>query len=70
MVKISASAENPLGVIRFYEFATRNVSTIAEIPRSVIVSATGFDAAPDGSIVVWSQLDRNVHDLMLLERFR
>jgi hypothetical protein len=46
------------------------ISAIAEIPRSVIVSATGFDAAPDGSIVVWSQLDRNVHDLMLLERFR
>jgi len=46
------------------------VSTIAEIPGYVIPSATGFYAVPDGSIVMWSQLDRTVHDLMLLERFR
>jgi Tol biopolymer transport system component/DNA-binding winged helix-turn-helix (wHTH) protein len=67
---IDLTASNPPSVIRFYDSVTRNVSMVANIPRYVIVEASGFDAAPDGSIVMWSQLDRHIQDLMLLERFR
>jgi hypothetical protein len=67
---IDVTTSNPPGVIRFHDPATGDVSTIADIPGYVIPSATGFYAVPDGSIVMWSQLDRTVHDLMLLERFR
>jgi Tol biopolymer transport system component/DNA-binding winged helix-turn-helix (wHTH) protein len=67
---IDSTTSNPPGVIQFHDFDTRNVTTIAEVPNYVIPSASGFHAVPDGSIVMWSQLDRTIHDLMLLERFR
>jgi Tol biopolymer transport system component/DNA-binding winged helix-turn-helix (wHTH) protein len=67
---IDVTTSNPPGVMRRYDAATRDVSTIAETPGYVIPSATGFYAVRDGSIVMWSQLDRTVHDLMLVERFR
>ena len=67
---MDVTTSNPPAVIRLYDAATRQVSTIAEVPRSVIVSATVFSAARDGTVLMWSQLDRSVHDLMWLERFR
>lgn len=67
---LDVTASNPPSVIRSYDPATHEVSKIAEVPGYVISSATGFHAVRDGSIVMWSQLDRTVHDLMLVERFR
>lgn len=57
-------------VIRFYDSVTREVSEIAKVSGYVIPSAIGFDAVRDGTAVLWSQLDRSSHDLMLVERFR
>jgi Tol biopolymer transport system component/DNA-binding winged helix-turn-helix (wHTH) protein len=67
---IDITTSNPPGVIRSYDFATREVSKIAEVPGYVIRSSTGFSAVRDGTVLLWSQLDRSVHDLMLLDRFR
>jgi Tol biopolymer transport system component/DNA-binding winged helix-turn-helix (wHTH) protein len=67
---IDVTASNPPAAIRWFDAATRTVSKIAEIADYVMPSATGFSAARDGSAVMWSQLDRSAHDLMLLERFR
>jgi Tol biopolymer transport system component/DNA-binding winged helix-turn-helix (wHTH) protein len=67
---IDATTSNPPAVIRFYDSATGEVSKIAGVPGYVIPSATGFSAARTAAVVMWSQLDRSAHDLMLLERFR
>jgi Tol biopolymer transport system component/DNA-binding winged helix-turn-helix (wHTH) protein len=67
---IDVTKSNPPAAIRFDDSATREVSTIADVPRSVISSATGFHASRDGAILMWSQLDRSAHELMLVERFR
>jgi Tol biopolymer transport system component len=67
---MDVTTSNPLAVIRFYDSSTRQVSKIAEVPGYVIPSATGFYAVRDGTVMMWSQLDRSAHDLMLLERFR
>ena len=34
-------------------------------PRQRVSSATGFSAVRDGSVLMWSQLDPSIHDLML-----
>jgi Tol biopolymer transport system component/DNA-binding winged helix-turn-helix (wHTH) protein len=60
----------PPAVIRFYDAATHEESTIAEIRRWIIPSSTGFHAVRNGTMVMWSQLDRSAYDLMLVERFR
>jgi Tol biopolymer transport system component/DNA-binding winged helix-turn-helix (wHTH) protein len=67
---IDATTSNPPAVIRFYDSATHEVSKIAEVPGYVIPSATGFYAVREGAVMMWSQLDRSAHDLMLVERFR
>ena len=56
--------------IRFYDSRTREVSKIAEVADFVIPSAIGFSAVRDGTVIMWSQLDRSSHDLMLLEGVR
>jgi Tol biopolymer transport system component/DNA-binding winged helix-turn-helix (wHTH) protein len=67
---IDDTTSNPPAALRLYDFVTRETSTISKIPAYVIPNATGLSAIRDGSIVLWSQLDRSVHDLMLLDRFR
>jgi Tol biopolymer transport system component/DNA-binding winged helix-turn-helix (wHTH) protein len=70
IVWIDVTASNPPAPIWFHESATGEVSKIAEIAAYVIPSATGLSAVRDGAVVMWSQLDRSTHDLMLLERFK
>ena len=70
IVWIDVTGANPPATIRYYDAKTREVSAIADVPNYVIPSATGFSAVRDGTVVMWSQLDRSAYDLMLLERFR
>jgi len=67
---VDVTASNPPAVIRFYDSATREMSKITEVPGYVIPSATGFNAARNSTVIMWSQLDRSSHDLMLVNRFR
>ncbi len=67
---IDVTTSNPPSPIWLYDSTTREVSKIAEVTGYVIPSATGFSAVRDGSVFMWSQLDRSAHDLMLVERFR
>jgi hypothetical protein len=70
IIWIDATQTNPPAVIRFYDFATRRVSQVTEVSGYVIPSATGFSAARNGDVLLWSQLDRSAHDLMLLDVFK
>ena len=67
---IDVTVSNPPATIRFRDFATGEVSKIAEVANYVSPTAMGLSAVRDGTAIVWSQLDRSAHDLMLLERFR
>jgi len=52
--------------IRFLDFATGKVSTLAKSDKVMI----GLTVSPDGAYVVVSQFDRSEQDLMLVENFR
>jgi Tol biopolymer transport system component len=67
---IDVTASNPPATIRFHDLATHEVSNISQVTSSVIPSATGFSAVRDGSVLMWSQLDRSAADLMLVETSR
>jgi Tol biopolymer transport system component len=55
--------------IRFLDAATGKITTIASMERPV-VEAGRLSVSPDEAYVVWSQVDRNTVDLMLVEGFR
>jgi dipeptidyl aminopeptidase/acylaminoacyl peptidase len=52
--------------IQFLDTATGKVSTLATLDKP----AVSLCVSPDDAYVVWSQLDRNTQDLMLVENFR
>jgi Tol biopolymer transport system component len=53
--------------IRFFDLATGKASTLAVLDKRI---AGGLTASPDDAYLVWSQRDRVVRDLMLVENFR
>jgi Tol biopolymer transport system component len=67
---IDVTASNPPATIRFHNLVTHELSDITQVAAPVLPSATGFSAIPDGSVLMWSQLDRSAADLMLVERFK
>ena len=67
---LDVTKSNPPGVLRFYDQVTGEMSQLTEVPAPVIPSATGLHAVRDGTVIMWSQLDRSAHDLMLVERFK
>jgi Tol biopolymer transport system component/DNA-binding winged helix-turn-helix (wHTH) protein len=70
IIWIDATASNPPAPIRYYDFTTHESSTIAAASEYVIPGTIGFHASRNGTALMWSQLDRQAHDLMLVERFR
>lgn len=53
--------------IQFLDTATGKVSTLATLDKPV---TGGLSVSPDDAYVVWSQVDRDTQDLMLVENFR
>ena len=53
--------------LSFFSFASRQTTTITEIPRPV---GPGFALSPDERLVLYSQIDHVGSDLMLVENFR
>jgi len=53
--------------IQFLDTATGKVSTLATLDKPV---TGGLSVSPDDAYVVWSQVDRDTQDLMLVEGFR
>jgi hypothetical protein len=53
--------------IQLLDAATGKVSTIAVVDKP---NWGGACVSPDGAYAVWSQLDRDTTDLMLVENFR
>jgi Tol biopolymer transport system component len=55
--------------IRFLDTATGKVSTLASLDKPAPADDV-MGVSPDDAYVVWSQVDRNTQDLMLVENFR
>ena len=54
--------------VQFYSFATRNVETVAELPKPTW--AWGLCVSPDGRQLLYSFHEEHDSDLMLVENFR
>ena len=53
--------------IQFLSFASAQVKTVAPISRS---PSSGLSVSPDGRSLLFSQVDEEGNDLMLVENFR
>jgi hypothetical protein len=61
---------HPAGpVLNFYSFATHGVTLLRQFSRETRIG-NYISAAPDGSWIIYSQLDQLASDLTLVENFR
>ena len=66
-----ATAEQPKQpLIEFFSFATGQVTTIAVLEKGLDRGMSGLAVAPDGRRLIWSQVDHDSSDIMLMENFR
>jgi hypothetical protein len=54
------------GAIQFFDFATRQVKTIAKVDKPITF---GLTATADGRTVLYTQTDREIDELILVEDF-
>jgi eukaryotic-like serine/threonine-protein kinase len=55
------------GAVKFLDFSTRRVSTIAD---GLGQTGSGLSVSRDGRIILFTRLDARVDDLMLVDKFR
>ena len=60
-------AEGPVPQVRFYDFATRAVKEIADLPGAPAPYVGGISVSRDGRYVIYSQIDETASDLMLVD---
>jgi Tol biopolymer transport system component len=65
-----AAPEQHRAVIRFYEFNSRKITTVAYWEKEPFVGAPGMGISPDGRWILYVQLDGSRNNLMLAENFR
>ena len=65
-----AAPEQHRAVIRFYDFNTRKISSVAYWEKEPFVGAPGMGVSPDGRWILYVQLDGSRNNLMLAENFR
>jgi dipeptidyl aminopeptidase/acylaminoacyl peptidase len=61
------SGRTPL--VRFFNFATRRVTTVLTPERRPGTTAPGLDLSPDGRKLLYTQVDHWIEGLMMLENF-
>jgi len=64
---ISFIAQGPVPRVRFYDFATRAVKEIADLPGAPAPYVGGISVSKDGRYVIYSQIDDTASDLMLVD---
>jgi Tol biopolymer transport system component len=53
--------------IRFFNFASRDVSTLSTLPIKPLMLSPGFSVARDGRTVLWTQTDVSQSDVMVID---
>jgi hypothetical protein len=56
--------------IFFHDFATRQITRVAQLAKQPPVGSRGLSLSADGRSLLFTQLDAEGMDLMLLENFR
>jgi Tol biopolymer transport system component/DNA-binding winged helix-turn-helix (wHTH) protein len=62
-----AQGPGPVPQVRFYDFATRAVKEIADLPGAPAPYVGGISVSRDGRYVIYSQIDETASDLMLVD---
>ncbi len=57
-------------LIRFFDFATRRVNTVMAPELPTPHGNPGLDVSPDGRTLLYTQIDKRVDGLMMVENFR
>ena len=55
--------------VKFYDFGTRRLSTIARLNKAISEEEANFDISPDGKSILYGQVNKSV-DIMMVENFR
>ena len=63
------SDASPHPAIEFFDFASKRVSRVAELAGLPPEGDPGFAVSPDGTRIIFSQVDTSAVDLMLVEHF-
>lgn len=63
------SDASPHPAIEFFDFASKRVSRVAELAGLPPGGDPGFAVSPDGTRIIFSQVDASAVDLMLVEHF-
>ena len=64
------SEAGPRPAIEFFDFASKRVSRVAELAGLPPQGDPGFAVSPDGTRIIFSQVDTSAVDLKLVENFR
>jgi dipeptidyl aminopeptidase/acylaminoacyl peptidase len=65
---VSGSAVLPDGpTIRFFDFKSRRISTLAKLPANPPASPMGFTISRDARSILWANLDSSQSDLMIFD---
>lgn len=62
-----ARASNPPYAIKFYSFASKQISDAAQLEKTPLWIYPGLAAAPDGKTLLYAQSDQNSSGIMLAE---
>jgi Tol biopolymer transport system component len=65
-----AAPEQHRGAIKFFDFHSRNVTTVAYWEKEPFAGAPGMAVSPDGRWILYVQLDEARNNLMLADNFR
>lgn len=66
-IYLGYAANGAPGALQFFSFATTQLTLLASFDKDDFY---GFTVSADGRHLVWSQIDRNESDLVLVEHFR
>ena len=55
--------------IRFFDFASKRISPVADVDKDLRSWIGGLSASPDGRWIIYSQVDESTSDIMLVEHF-
>jgi Tol biopolymer transport system component len=56
--------------IMLFGFATRTISPVVAVPADAGLTVPGFAASRDGRTVLWTQIDTQINDILLLDPWR
>ena len=66
-----ATAETPnRPILEFFSFATHQVTPVATIDKPIQRRVRGLSVSPDRRWIIYTQIDHQNSDIMLMENFR